>query len=105
MAVTNKQRLTRFLKRNKGVCPDEFRELYKAAKAGAEDAFGELMLQVETDDDREDDESERLAKEELSLSQVPVMFSVSQVKSTPEPIPQKKSRKKKPRTDATDAPG
>ncbi len=93
MAITLHQRMTRFLRKNKGVCPPEYRDLYKRWR-GAEDqqAALELLDQVETQDERDDDALDREEHETLLMASQPVMFGVSKP-SVPPVAPVKKTKK------------
>ena len=99
MPTTVAARMTRFLKRNKGQCPAQYKELYRAYRQGDSAAGEELLKEVETEDDRLDDDADRWEAEELSLEKTPVNFTVGKGKpmfDLPEipPQGQKKSPKK-----------
>lgn len=77
MAVTIAQRMTRFLKRNGGVCPGDLKDLYRAYRRGDDEAGEKLLAQVEDDDDREQDAFDRMDAEVLNFSDEPIRFMTS----------------------------
>lgn len=79
MAITLRQRMTRFKKRHGGVVPAELKTRYKAWRAGDESAALEILAETETQEDKDADAADQLAFEEreaLKTVQEDITFMV-----------------------------